>query len=124
MYNNKRFWFRRGLMFFILFIAGILLFSFIVMSLWNAILPGVLHVSNITFAQALGILVLSKILFGGFRGGWRGRHGRMHYMQQKLAAMTPEEREKFKAEWRNRCGRWGNRSFESKPSESASAATE
>ncbi|MEO6456481.1 MAG: hypothetical protein ABIN97_20560, partial [Ginsengibacter sp.] len=61
MYNNKRFWFRKGLMFFLLLIGGILLFSFIVMSLWNAILPAVLHVSNITFAQALGILVLSKI---------------------------------------------------------------
>jgi len=113
MYNNKRFWFRKGLMFFILFICGVLLFSFIVMSLWNAILPPVLHVSTITFSQALGILILSKILFGGFRGGWRGRPGRMRYMQEKLAAMTPEEREKFKADWRNRCGsRWERKETE------------
>lgn len=122
MYNNKRFWVRKGLMFFVLFILGILLFSFIVMSLWNAILPSVLHVSAITFSQALGILVLSKILFGGFRGGWRGRPHRMHYMQQKWAAMTPEEREKFKTEWANRCGRWGRK--ETETSETASAATE
>ncbi|MEO6329990.1 MAG: hypothetical protein ABIO55_13725 [Ginsengibacter sp.] len=118
MYNNKRFWFRKGLMFFLLFVGGVLLFSFIVMSVWNAILPTVLHVSTITFVQALGILILSKILFGGFRGGWRGRHGRMHSIQQKLAAMTPEEREKFKAEWRNKCSRWGKR----EPENTSSAA--
>jgi len=100
-------------MFLVLFIAGVLLFGFIVMSLWNAILPAVIHVSTITFTQALGILILSKILFGGFHGGWRGRHGRMHNnMQDKLAAMTPEERDKFKAEWRNRCNRWGRRNTE------------
>ena len=121
MYNNKRFGFGKAFMFFVLFIAGVSLFTFIVMSLWNAILPVVLHVSTITFWQALGILVLSKILFGGFRGGWRGRHGRMHYMQQKLAAMTPEEREKFKAEWRNRCGRWGRRDTETTETTSTAA---
>jgi hypothetical protein len=112
MYNNKGFRFRRGFMFLIIFVMAILLFSFIVMSLWNAILPSVLHVSTITFSQALGVLVLSKILFGGFSGGWRGRPGRMQYMRQRWAVMKPEEREKFKAEWRNRCGRWGRRETE------------
>ena len=106
MYNNKRFWFRKGLMFFIFFIAAVLLFTWIVMNLWNAILPAVLHVSSITFGQALGILILSKILFGGFHRGWGGRRWRMHGMQEKLAAMTPEEKEKFKAEWKDRCNRW------------------
>lgn len=107
MYNNKRFWFRKGFAFFIFFIVGVLLFGFVVMTLWNAILPEVLHVSTITFAQALGILVLSKILFGGFRGGWRGRNGgRMQHMRQRFASMTPEERAKFKSEWRSRCGGW------------------
>ena len=97
----KKFWFKRGLMFVIFFIAAILVFSAIVMGLWNAILPAVIGVKTITFLQALGILLLSKILFGGFgkRGGW---HGARHYewkkkMQEKFAAMTPEEREKFKS---------------------------
>lgn len=110
----KRFWFRKGLMFVVLFFAAIFLFAAIVMALWNAILPEVLGVNAITFWQALGILVLSKILFGGFgrRGGWN-RGGRPHWrrgMQEKWAKMTPEEREKFKAEWKNRCGsRWHER---------------
>jgi len=105
----KRFWFKRIFMFVIFFIAAVLLFGTIVMGLWNAILPAVIGVKIITFVQALGILLLSKILFGGFgrRGGWHGgRHNLWkNKMQEKWANMTPEEREKFKAEWKNRCGR-------------------
>jgi hypothetical protein len=81
--------------------------SLVVMSLWNAILPNVIHVSTITFPQALGILLLSKILFGGFgRRGWRGGPPN-GFLQQKLAIMSPEEREHFKQQWRNKCGKWG-----------------
>lgn len=89
------------------FIGAALLFGLAVMALWNAILPGVTGVKPINYFQALGLLVLSKILFGGFRGGWRG--GRGHYQWSKMKSrwqdMTPEEREKFKSEWNTRCGR-------------------
>ena len=43
------------------------LLSFIVMQLWNHLLPEIAGVRTITFWQALGLLILSKILFGGFR---------------------------------------------------------
>ena len=106
----KKFWFKRGLMILIFFIAAILLFAAIVMELWNAILPAVLGVQAITFIQAVGILLLSRILFGGFsrRGWYGGRHQQWRKtMQEKWSTMSPEEREKFKAEWKNRCGgRW------------------
>ena len=105
----KKFWIKKGIMFFFIFIGTVLLFGLLVMSLWNAILPAVLGVKAISFIQALGILLLSKILFGGFRGGCGGRQrsGQWMDMKQKFAGMTPEEREKFKAEWKNRCGgRW------------------
>ncbi|MFN8247542.1 MAG: hypothetical protein U0T68_01175 [Ferruginibacter sp.] len=100
---------KRKWMFIPIIIAAIFLFGAIVMGLWNAILPAVLGVKTITLWQALGILILSKILFGGFRGGGFGGHHkkqRWMEMQQKLAQMTPEEREQFKKEWRNRCGDW------------------
>jgi hypothetical protein len=108
MNNNRRSWFRKGILFFFFFIGVILLLSLALMQLWNAILVPAVHVSAINYGQALGIFILSKILFGGFRGGWGPRRGyRMHAMQQKFASMTPEEREKFKAEWKNRCNMWG-----------------
>lgn len=109
----KKFWIRKGLMMLVFVTAAILLFSLAVMGLWNAILPAVLGVKAITFSQALGILVLSKILFGGFRGGggFRGRrHEWKQRMKDKFESMTPDEREKFRSEWKNRCGgRWGMR---------------
>ena len=105
MYNNKRFWFRKGVMFVILFIGAVLLFGMVVMFLWNAILPAVLHVSTITFAQALGILVLSKILFGGFKGGNRRPESHHKYNQDSLNRwmhMSREERFKMRDEWKER----------------------
>lgn len=97
---------RRFLGFLLIAIAGLLLFTFVVMTLWNNILTPVLGVRVITFGQALGILILSKILFGSFRsGGWRGRGRYWSEAPEKWRRMTPEEKEKFKQEWRNRCNR-------------------
>jgi Ca2+/H+ antiporter, TMEM165/GDT1 family len=82
-------------------------FGYIVMLLWNAILPDVLNAKPITFWQSLGLLALAKILFGGF-GGWRHKQRWREGMHMKWQNMTPEEREKFKEEWKNRCN-WRNR---------------
>ena len=79
----------------------------VVMSLWNALIPVIFHLGVITFWQALGILILSKILFGGFRGR-PGRHMYWrHRMRERWERMTPEEREKFRAGMRGRCGSFG-----------------
>ncbi len=89
----------------ILFLAAIAAMSAIVMLLWNAIVPALFTtVPAINYLQALGLLVLCRILFGGLRGhgGWRGRlhghrhgHGHGHERWAKWQAMTPEEREQF-----------------------------
>jgi len=93
-------------------VAFLALISFVVMNLWNYLLPGILHVGVITFWQAMGIFILCKILFGFGKGGHRGgapwmRHG----MAEKFKNMSPEEREKFKQKWEEKCshGRWGHR---------------
>lgn len=99
---------KKGVLFIPIFIGGIFLFTWLVMLLWNAVLPVVTGVKAISFFQAMGILVLSKILFG-FNSGWGGRHYQWKQrMEEKLHNMTPEEREKLKSEWKTRCGgRWG-----------------
>ncbi|HTQ64697.1 MAG TPA: hypothetical protein VMI12_07860 [Puia sp.] len=108
--------FARIFFFVIIFLAA---FSFIVMALWNNVLADVVHVSKINFWQALGILVLAKILFGGFHGfrgkSWGGRNQMRMRMREKWMTMTVEEREKFKQEWKNRCGGRFN-FFEENPS--------
>ena len=82
-------------------------FSFVVMRLWNWLMPAVFGWHVITFWQAVGLLVLSKILFGGFHG----RPGRHMYwrrrMMERWENMTPEEREKFRQGMRGRCGSFG-----------------
>ena len=88
---------------------AIFAFTWVVMSLWNNILPEVLGVKTITFWQAMGILVLSKILFGGFggKGGGGRKRGKQHWknnIREKWEQMSPEQREQFKSKWYNRCG--------------------
>jgi hypothetical protein len=105
MYKNmRRFKARKiaGIIF--LVIVGVTGFGIIVMLLWNALMPDIFHLPVISFWQALGLLLLAKILFSGFRGG--GPRGRMkEKLREKWMTMTPEEREKFRQDWGGRCGR-------------------
>ena len=88
-------------------IVGVAALGWVVMFLWNWLLPTLFTgVREIGYVQALGVLVLSKILFGGLRG--HGCHGRWH--KSRLENMTPEEREKFKAGLSNCC--WGKNKME------------
>src|SRR6185436_4675546 len=98
------------MIFLFIVVAPIAVFVFgqVVMLLWNNALVPVLHVSEITFWQGLGILVLSKILFSSFSG--RGGSNRYYWKQRMMwDQMTPEQKEKFREEWRNRSQRWGHR---------------
>jgi hypothetical protein len=90
----------------ILVTAGISLLGFVVMHLWNWLIPAIFTGAiAINYWQALGILILSKILFGGFKGrggcGHHGGHWRSRW-KEKWEGMSEEERAKF----RNRCGGW------------------
>jgi hypothetical protein len=108
MYCNENrsnyFWIKRAIFIPIAIAAGIFIFGSLVMFLWNSILPVVFGISTITFWQALGILVLSRILFGGFKGGHGHCHSHTgHHWNGKWMHLSPEERKKMKEEWRNRC---------------------
>jgi len=92
-----------------LFIMGIaalvFLFGWVVMLLWNTVLVPVVGVKIISFWQALGILILSRILVGGFGGSGRYRHRNWNW-REKCKNMTPEEKAKFKEELKQR---WSGR---------------
>lgn len=91
----------------VLVVIGVLAFGFFVMLLWNALIPEIFKGPQLSFWQAIGLLVLSHVLLRG-GGHWQGggwKQGRWKKkLEEKLAAMTPDEREKFKEEWRRRCG--------------------
>jgi hypothetical protein len=91
--------------FIVLALLGVAAVSWVVMALWNWLMPELFFgAKEIGYLQAVGILVLSKILFGGFRG--HGGHGRWHH--QRWEQMAPDEREKFQTGMRNWCGRRKN----------------
>lgn len=94
--------------FFILIpIAILFAASAVVMLLWNSILPALFAFKVIGYWQAMGILILSKILFGNFCFG-RRHHGHfMHpHLREKLMNMTEEEKQQFKGEWEKRREEW------------------
>jgi len=95
-------------------VAFIVIGGEVVMHLWNWLLPMLFGWRQITFWQAVGLLALCRILFGGWggRGGHRPNFRRR--MAEKWERMTPEEREKFRQRMGSRCGSFGAPSSESK----------
>lgn len=97
--------------FVVLGVACVTALGFVVMLLWNWLVPELFHGPVITFWQALGLFILAKLLFGGFpkdndkKNGWKRR--KWERMQQKMEHLSPEEKEKLKSHF-DRCG-WGRR---------------
>ncbi len=81
-------------------ILAMLLFTFIggeiVLRLWNWLLPPLFGWRQITFWQALGLLILCRILFGGSRWRGPGRSSFRRRMAERCQPRTPEEREQFR----------------------------
>ena len=102
---KRPFGIRKAPFIFLIAIPAIFLLGLLVMYLWNNVLVAVTDVKPVSFWQALGIFLLAKILFG-FGGGGRNRGAWSNGMKEKWKTMTPEEKEKFKQDWRNRCGTW------------------
>jgi hypothetical protein len=105
---DRKFWLLRGLriaFFGAIFIAVV---GYVTMSLWNWLMPSLFNLPQIGLAQTFGLLLLSRILFGGFggrRGGWA--HKRKAWQQRmagRMEHLSPEEREKFKQQMQQRCG--------------------
>lgn len=106
---KKVFWMRRAAMFLLLVPLFLLLAGVAVMLLWNWLMPALFALPVISFWQALGLLVLSRILLGGFGGGRGGRYGghRRHkwkaMMEERMAGMTEEEKARFREKFHPGC---------------------
>lgn len=84
-------------------LLAIAAFTLAVMLLWNWLMPLIFGLTTITFLQALGILALSKILFGGFRRPGRttsNTHASMHKEEfmKRFAERHPHCHEDHKKE--------------------------
>jgi hypothetical protein len=101
--------FLRALKMLMFVVVASVVFGFVIKYLWNWLMPGVFGLHAITYWQAVGLFVLSKILLGGFHrnGGGRGRNrGWKRHMERRFAKMSTEDREKFRAGMRGRGCHW------------------
>ncbi len=112
----KKFWLKRAIGMVACAALAIVALGFVIMTLWNHILVVILGVKAITYCQALGIFILSKLLFGGFRGKGRcgcggncGIRNKGMELKEKWQNMTPEERDNFKQNWRSHCRTWSGK---------------
>ena len=106
----KTWWVKKIAQGIIFALVAMTVLSFVVTLLWNALIPQLFNGPSISFWQAVGLLLLSHILLRGWGpwrhgNGWRRDRWRRRF-EEKLAAMTPEEREKFREEWKHRCGHY------------------
>jgi hypothetical protein len=91
---------KRKFLYGLFYLAMFLLLSGALMFLWNGILPKLTHLAVINYWQALGLMVLCRILFGRFR--FWGPMGRPHREGPRF--MDESGRTAFKEEWRKRRG--------------------
>ena len=107
--NKKKFWLVIPCI-----VAAMGLFVWFFQWLWNALLPDILGVKAINYWQSLGLLLLSKILFGGFSGtkatlkmhnNFGSDQNMNESWKQKFETQfceSEEEREKFREMWKQR----------------------
>ena len=104
--ENK--WNKKRMFFLPVLIIGLFAISGVVMYLWNTILTNVVEVHSITYWQAMGLFVLSRILFGRFNFN-KHKNGHQRFtspaMKDKLLGMTEEEKLEMKEQWKRRCGK-------------------
>ena len=104
----RRYGMRRALKFAVFAVVAVVVITGVVMSLWNWLMPAIFASRAITFWQALGLLVLARLLLGRWGGGPGRRMHWRHRLSQRWNQMTPEEREQFAKGMRGSCGRLGD----------------
>ena len=96
-----------------IFLAG---FGSAVWQLWNLLMPKIFGLPALSFWQAVGLLTLSWMFFGSWRGLARPHGHWRRGMQERWAQMSPEERENFRRGMAGRCGRRSDASGSDSPS--------
>ena len=87
-------------------LATCAVFGVAVMLLWNALLPQIFGLPQISYLQAAGLLLLARILFGGLGGGFQnhgegwgamrgGHHRHDNKLREKWMTMSADERKEF-----------------------------
>jgi hypothetical protein len=99
--KEKRFFKPDKLKTFLFGMTGMIGFSIVILLLWNLLMPDIFGLKVISFWQAAGLLILSRVLFSPFLGGGRHHHDRHmegfrdNPIHEKWMKMSEEERQEF-----------------------------
>jgi hypothetical protein len=108
--KNYRYYKWMKLKFFVLFLMAMFVFGLVVMLLWNWLIPTLFSGPEITYWQGIGLLLLSRILLGGFSKHRHCGHGHpAHWkkrFEKKWDNLSPEKKEKIRQKFKNKCGEW------------------
>lgn len=111
---------KRWYLFSPLIVVAFIVFGYLTMWLWNSLMPVIFHLPEITFWQTVGLMLLSRLILGGFGGHARGhRDCRPNHLHEKWEKMTPEEREEYREHIHLYRPPWLNRQPEKGKSEEA-----
>lgn len=95
--------FRQGMRFLLFFVMALFALGALVMYLWNTILIEITSVKPISYPQAIGLLMLCRLLFGRMGQRPQAPFKPSTTDKEKLLSLSEEERNQFKNQWRKRC---------------------
>lgn len=102
---------RHNILKFILIVAIVAAAGAIIMLLWNSIIPSVVGWNSLNYFQAIGLLILCRLLFGGF-SGLRGAKEKFHHrhtmhqdMRNRVKGMSKREKMEYIKEYMTRNSR-------------------
>ncbi|SNS47536.1 hypothetical protein SAMN05421770_1011133 [Granulicella rosea] len=106
----KRYGFFKAVKFLVFIAIVAFALGYVTMHLWNWLMPAIFGLTRITWFQAVGLLLLSKLFFSGIHHHGGGRRHWKNHMKERWVGMSEEERERFRAGMRGRgCGPFGRR---------------
>ena len=82
-----------GVPFIVFGIVFVGVIGLVVAGLWNVLMPAIFGLPAIDYWQALGLLLLSRVLFGRL-GSWSPRMDKARFVRG-WKDLTPEERQRF-----------------------------
>ena len=93
----------------VLMVVAFLALVYIFMYIWNRTIPAVFGLKEIDYWQALGLLVISRIMIGGFGFRWANAGKQKFWRERvkmKMQHMSPDERDEFKRKLSQKCKEW------------------
>jgi len=100
----------KGTMFFAVMVGLFLLLVYGFMILWNITIPEIFGIKSLTYGMALRILIISRILIGGFGFRWANNNEKGKFwrerMKMKMENMSEDEKSEFKRRLWQKCKDW------------------